>query len=124
MIDLTITLNPSIDGLSLPPFSSGRLQVFQTAEGGGNPGEVTVPTTEITISFGTVVPGLVLLYNLDTTNFVEWGTVTTVYDWDLLPRLSANSKAHPHILRPKSGTSIFMRANTAPCKVLILGYND
>jgi hypothetical protein len=122
MIDLTITLNPSIDGLSLPPFSSGRLQVFQTAEGGGNPGIIDVTTSEVTVSFGSVTPGLIVLYNLDDTNFVEMGFATGVYPLQLPPRLATNSKAAPAAFTRQSG-SLFLKADTATCKVLVLGYD-
>jgi hypothetical protein len=121
-IDLTVTLNPSIDGLSLPPFSSGRLQVFQTTEGGGNPGLLNVTTSEVTVSFGSVTPGLVLLYNLDETNFVEVGFATGVYPLRLPPRLASNSKAAPAVFTRQSG-SLFLKADTATCKVLVLGYD-
>jgi hypothetical protein len=122
MIDLTITLNPSIDGLGLPPFSSGRLQVFQTAEGGGNPGIIDVTTSEVTVSFGSVTPGLVLVYNLDDTNFVEMGFATGVYPLQLPPRLATNSKAAPAVFTRQSGT-LYLKADTATCKVLVLGYD-
>ena len=122
MIDLTITLNPSIDGLSLPPFSSGRLQVFQTNEGGGNPGIIDVTTSEVTVSFGSVTPGLIVLYNLDDTNFVEMGFATGVYPLQLPPRLATNSKAAPAAFTRQSG-SLFLKADTATCKVLVLGYD-
>ena len=122
MIDLTITLNPSIDGLSLPPFSSGRLQVFQTNEGGGNPGIIDVTTSEVTVSFGSVTPGLIVLYNLDDTNFVEMGFATGVYPLQLPARLATNSKAAPAVFTRQSG-SLFLKADTATCKVLVLGYD-
>jgi hypothetical protein len=122
MIDLTITLNPSIDGLSLPPFSSGRLQITQTAEGGGNPGIIDVTTSEVTVSFGSVTPGLILVYNLDDTNFVEMGFATGVYPLQLPPRLASNSKAAPAVFTRQSG-SLFLKADTATCKVLVLGYD-
>jgi hypothetical protein len=122
MIDLTITLNPSIDGLSLPPFSSGRLQITQTAEGGGNPGIIDVTTSEVTVSFGSVTPGLILVYNLDDTNFVEMGFATGVYPLRLPPRLATNSKAAPAVFTRQSGT-LYLKADTATCKVLVLGYD-
>jgi hypothetical protein len=122
MIDVTLTLNPRIGSLSLPPFSSGRLTVFQTLEGGGNPGELNVTTSEVTLSFGSVSPGPILLYNLDTTNFVEWGVATGVYPFRLFPRITTNSRAMPALVTLESGT-IFMRADTAACRVLVLGYS-
>ena len=122
-LSVSLTITPSVDGLSLPPFSSGRLSVFQTLEGGGNPGEVLITSAaEVTISFGSVSPGPVLIYNLDETNYVEWGVATGVYRFKLFPRLAANSRAMPHFVCMDSG-SLFMRANTADCRVYILGYS-
>jgi hypothetical protein len=123
-IALTLTLNPTIDGMSLPPFSSGRLTIAQTSEGGGNPGLVDVTTSELTLSFGSVSPGGIVLLNLDDTNYVEWGTATGVYDFRLHPNTGlATSKHAPHFVQRQSGT-IYLKANTATCKVLILGYDE
>ena len=48
---VSLTVTPSVDGLNLPSFSSGRLTVFQTLEGGGNPGELLVTSgAEVTLS--------------------------------------------------------------------------
>jgi hypothetical protein len=121
-LDVALTINPAADGVALPPFVSGRLSVFQTNEGGGNPGVVSVTTSEVTLSFGSVTPGVVLLYNLDDTHFVEWGVATGVYPFQLPPRLAANSKACPALFTRQSGT-IFLKADTATCKVLVLGYD-
>jgi hypothetical protein len=123
MIDFALTINPSIDGVSLPPFSSGRLSIFQTLEGGGNPGELLVTeAAEVTLSFGSVSPGPILLFNLDATNFVQWGVATTVYPFRLHPRAASNSRACPAFVTLESGT-IYLRANTADCRVLVLGYS-
>jgi hypothetical protein len=68
-----------------------------------------------------VTPGLILVYNLDDTNFVEMGFATTVYPLRLPPRLATNSKAAPAAFTRQSG-SLFLKADTATCKVLVLGY--
>lgn len=123
-IAMTLTLNPTGDGITLPPFSSGRLVIAQTSDGGGNPGIVDVTTSEVTLSFGSVAPGAILLYNLDVTNYVEWGVATGVYPFRLHPNTGAATSKHaPHFVQRQSGT-IYLRANTATCKVLILGYDE
>lgn len=121
-IDVTVTLNPKEGDISLPPFSSGRISVTQTSDGGGNPGLVDVTVSEVTISFGSVSPGLVLLYNLDDTNFVQWGVATGVYPFRLQPRAASSNKGVPQLVYINSGT-IYMAADTATCKVLVLGYD-
>ena len=123
-IALTLTLNPTGDGLNLPPFSSGRVTIAQTSEGGGNPGLLDVTTSEVTLSFGSVAPGAIMLINMDPTNYVEWGVATGVYPFRLHPNTGAvTSKWAPHFVQRQSGT-IYLKANTATCKVLILGYDE
>jgi hypothetical protein len=123
MLDISLAINPRVGDISLPPFSTGRLSVFQALEGGGNPGELLVTeAAEVTLSFGSVSPGVIVLYNLDDTNFVSWGVATTVYPFRLNPRLTTSSKACPALVTLESG-SIFLRADTADCRVLVLGYS-
>jgi hypothetical protein len=123
-IALTLTLNPTGDGLTLPPFNSGRVNIAQTSDGGGNPGLLDVTTSEVTLSFGSVAPGAIMLINMDPTNYVEWGVATGVYPFRLHPNTGAvTSKWAPHFVQRQSGT-IYLKANTATCKVLILGYDE
>ena len=122
-LDISLTINPTVDGLKLPPFSSGRLTVFQTLEGGGNPGELLVTSAaEVTLSFGSVTPGPIMMFNLDTTNYVNWGTATGDYKFQLFPLAATNSRGMPALVTLESGT-IYLRANTADCRVFILGYS-
>lgn len=120
-VALTLNLSPTDGTFSLPPFTSGRIELTQATSGGGNPGIVSVGTSEETISFGDVTPGLVMLYNLDATNYVEWGVATGVYPFRLRPKLTATNYGVPNLVYINSGT-IYIRANTAACKVLVLGY--
>jgi hypothetical protein len=123
-IAVSLTLNPTADGVNLPPFSSGRLLVAQTSDGGGNPGIIDVTTSEFTLAFGSIAPGAIMLINLDATNYVEWGVATGVYPFRLHPNTGAATSKHaPHFVQRQSGT-IYLRANTATCKVLVLGYDE
>jgi hypothetical protein len=121
---LTVTVNlTATDGtFALPPFSSGRIALTQATDGGGNPGVISVGTTEETVTFDSVTPGLVLMYNLDATNYVEWGVATGVYPFRLRPKLTAVNYGVPNLVYINSGT-LYLKANTAACRVLILGYN-
>jgi len=121
-VDLTVTLNPTNGTIPLPPFSSSRITYSQTNEGGGNPGIILVTTSEFTLSFGSVTPGPVLLYNLDDTNYVEWGVATGVYPFRLFPKKTTSNKGIPAVITFETGT-IYLKANTATCQVLVLGYN-
>lgn len=121
-VDITLSLNPVDGTIQLPPFSSSRLTYTQTTSGGGNPGVISVTTSEFTLSFGSVTPGPVLLFNLDDTNYVEWGVATGVYPFRLHPLKAANNKGFPSLVYFETGT-IYLKANTATCQVLVLGYN-
>ena len=86
----------------------------QTTAAGGNPGTVIIGSgAEETIAFGDVTPGFVQFTNLDPTNFVKLGFSTTVYGIKLLPA------GGPALFYVFTGASIFARADTADCNVLI-----
>lgn len=90
--------------------------VDQAAVGGPTPGYVTIGTSEEEVAFAELsTKGWVLIRNLDATNFVQWGFATTVYGGKLL----AGETAGPFRL---NATSLFLKADTAACKVLIKGY--
>ena len=55
--------------------------------------------------------------NLDTTNYVEWGFATTVYGG----RMEAGETAE---FRLNPGASIFMKANTSACEVMLTVIED
>lgn len=75
--------------------------------------EQIVGTSEEALSVGDVAtPGLVFLRNLDATNFVTWGTVTTDLGFQLNP-------GEWSVVRLKSGESILLQADTAACKVQV-----
>jgi hypothetical protein len=97
-------------------FAPGNKSVDQSAVGGPTPGYVTIGTTEEEVAFGELsTKGWVMMQNLDPTNYVQWGFSTGVYGG----RMRAGETAGPFRM---DATSIFLRANTAACKVLIKGY--
>ena len=95
-------------------FSSGAVRVDQTTATGGNPGVVEIGTSEETVSFGDVTPGLVWMRNLDATNFVTWGNTTG----NLAQKLAPGGV--PTLVEINSG-SLIMQADTAACNVQIIG---
>lgn len=95
-------------------YPTGNIRVDQAAVGGPTPGYVTIGTTEESIAFaelGTL--GFLMMRNLDSTNYVQWGFATTVYGG----RMRAGEPAGPFRLEP--GTTLYLKANTAACKVLV-----
>lgn len=80
---------------------------------------VSVGTTEETAgpSFGDIgTEGLCIIYNLDTTNYVQVGFATGVYGM----RLRGASAPALFFLEPNA--TLYLKANTAACNVRIIVY--
>ena len=80
---------------------------------------VSVGTSEETAgpSFGDIgTEGLCVIYNLDTTNYVQVGFATGVYGM----RLRGASAPAIFFLEPNS--TLYLKANTAACNVRIIVY--
>jgi hypothetical protein len=111
-ITVTASLNVS-NGSQLFRFAPAALSVTQTAQGGPTPGYWTVGTTEENNAFPELTTeGWLAMQNLDSTNYVEWGFATGVYGG----RLRAGEFA---MFRTNPGLTLFMKANTAACKVVV-----
>lgn len=91
--------------------------IDQSSAGGDGPGVVTVATSETTVDFGDLTPGPMLLQNLDTTNYVNYGTSTGNLGFRLTPG------NEPALVYLESGEDLIMQANTATCKVLVKAAN-
>ena len=89
------------------------LSVDQAAVGGPTPGYQTIGTTEESYAFPELsTDGWMLMQNLDATNYVQWGFATGVYGG----RMRAGETA---LFRLEPGITLYLKANTAACKVLI-----
>jgi hypothetical protein len=99
-------------------FNPGRLQVDQATQLLFDSTQ-SIATSEATIALtGVSTPRLIILHNLDATNYVEAGFVTTVYGLRLRP------SAVPSCFEINTSiTSLFLRANTAACRVRIIAIN-
>jgi len=117
--EITITTNlRCVNGnLRITP-SSVQTQFDQTTARGGGPGVVAIGTTEETISFGDISPGWVRLTNLDDTNYVQLGFATTDYGMRLLAEKGVA------LFYLESGATIYAKANTASCDVLVESFNS
>lgn len=99
-------------------FPSMRNQYTQSATGQDDR-KHTIGTTEESITFTDIATnGFCLMHNLDSTNYVEWGFATGVYGG----RMKAGETAGP--LRLNTGATLYLKANTAACKVRIIHYED
>jgi len=90
-----------------------------TGTGGPTPGYITVGTTEESTAFPELTTeGWLWMKNLDVTNYVQWGFATGVYGG----RIKAGETAGPFRMEP--GLTLYLKANTAACKVLVYGFED
>jgi hypothetical protein len=100
-------------------YNSGNLTFDQAAAGGPTPGFLTIGTTEESVAFGELgTLGWVIMRNLDATNYVQWGFATTAYGG----RMEAGETVGPFRLEPS--TTLYLKANTAACQVLIYALED
>lgn len=76
-----------------------------------------ITTTEVTVTHGVASPRFCILYNHDSTNYVEAGTTTTDYPIYLRP-----SSIATQIEIGPSKASIYLKANTASCYVEVIVY--
>jgi len=90
-----------------------------TGTGGPTPGFFIVGLVEESTVFPELTTeGWLFMRNLDATNYVQWGFSTTVYGG----RIRAGETAGPFRMEP--GLTLFLKANTAACNVLIYGFED
>jgi hypothetical protein len=117
-----ITLNVRLqlsNGALLDDNNPGRIQVNQTTQRKYSV-VVSVGTTEESVTFTDIsTPGVCYLRNLDATNYVQWGPATTVYQG----RLKASDIPACFRLDP-GATTLYLKANTAACNVLVTVYAD
>lgn len=98
------------------PFQPGVVQIDQTNARPFNT-PLTIGTTEEAVSFGDLTaPRVVMLWNQDTTNFVEWG-LTGSYPAILRPN------SHPTVFELGTGKTLYLKADTADCKVWVMAYD-
>jgi len=99
-------------------FPNLRKQYNQTGVGQDDR-KHSIGTTEESITLTDVsTNGFVLMHNLDTTNYVQWGFATGVYGG----RMKAGETAGPFRLEP--GATLYLKANTAACRVRVIAYED
>lgn len=88
--------------------------------GGPTPGGVSIGTTEESFTLSELTTkGWLYMENLDANNYVQWGVATGVYPF----RMEAGE---PVTLRLDKATppTLYLKANTAACQVLIYAMED
>lgn len=116
---LTTSLSLSVvNGSFRDDYSIGPSIISQAAIGGGNPGSVDVTTSEADITISLTTPGMIVIENLDSTNYVQYGPKS---GGAMIP--FAKLKAGEwHKFALDSSVTLRMKANTATCKLRIRAY--
>jgi hypothetical protein len=99
-------------------FSPGQQKYDQTTGSGGNPGTVSIGTSEENIAFGDVTPGWIVMQNLDATNFITYGAD----DASTMKTLGKLQPGGVACFELAAGVTIRALADTATCLVSIKGY--
>lgn len=119
--EITVTARLKVSNGSLDfqyPSSSNQFRFDQAAVGGATPGYLTIGTTEESEAFSELsTEGWCFMQNLDGTNYVEWGFSTGVYGG----RLEAGEVA---LFRLNPSTTLYLKADTAACKVAIFALEN
>jgi len=115
-----ITLNTRLqlaNGQLGKDVNPGRIQINQTTQLAFDSVR-TITTGEVTVALtGLSTPHVVMLYNLDATNYVQAGVATTVYPFRLYPA------SIPSIFEINTTyTTLYLAANAASCKVWIIAF--
>lgn len=115
--EIRVQVSLSVNNGNLSERDNYSYTVDQAEVAGPTPGYLTIGTSEESEGFSELgTKGLVLMRNLDSTNFVEWGFATGAYDGKML----AGETAGP--FRLNSSATLYLKADTAACKVLIKAY--
>lgn len=117
-IEFSVSNGAFARSAKFPP--SSPFQITQTSEGGGSPGFLTIGTAEEDISFGDVVPGFVLLFNLSPDRTIEYGPKNGSNVIQNFLQISPGSAA---MFELKSGTVLRMKAIGAAANLVIEGFN-
>jgi hypothetical protein len=112
-INVAMSVTDSANAGDVHTIGPIRLSITQSGSGQDDR-KHTIGTTEESITFTDIATnGMVFLHNLDTTNYVQWGFSTGVYGG----RLKAGHTAGPFQMEP--GATLYLKANTASCRVRI-----
>ena len=92
--------------------------VTQTGSGGGNPGKVSLTTSETTVSFGSVsTPRIVRMVNIGDTNAFNYGFSTGNLDGEIGPGES-------YTIKLKSGASLILAAAASTTDAIVHGFQE
>jgi hypothetical protein len=120
-IKVTTQIKCDNANFSMPLFGKQNQGVTQTTPGGMVPGQVSIGTTDTTISFaGLTALGWCYLQNLDATNYVDFGPDSS----GMIAAVRLKPGEPGMLIRLVPGTTYKAKANSAACKVLILALDN
>lgn len=101
--------------------TTGTVNIAQAVAKGPAPGCVNVGTTEEVISFAELTTlGLILIINLDTTNYVQFGPESA---GAMVAAVRLNP-GEPNLFRLEPGVTYRAKADTAACNVQFMAFNN
>lgn len=117
--EITVTTGISVlNGNSSFQQQTKTKAIDQAAIGGPSPGAISVGTAEESTAFPELTTeGWLFMQNNDATNYVQWGFSTGVYGG----RLKAGESA---LFRMEPSLTLYLKANTAACNVLVYGFEN
>lgn len=121
--EITVLINDALkNGGLTDSFNPGRLQITQNVQLLFADVITLTAGVDTAVTFGHIVtPGLCHFYNLDATNYVEWGPDNSGAI-KVIGKLQANDA--PAVFRFDPAASLRMKAHTGNCDVLVMCWND
>jgi len=109
-----------VNGTFRDDANAGPVSITQTVVGGGNPGTITIATSEADIALGLTTPGWCIIENLDGTNYFELGPKSA---GAMVPFLKLKPGEFA-AFRVAASVTFRAKANTASVKARIRAYED
>lgn len=111
--EITFALTMTVDKNSFYfQFDPGTMTFDLSGAGGGNPGMVSIGTSEEDISFGDVSGnGWVLMVNLDASSSIDWGASATTPTLATIGTLTGGTQGGFAVWQMKSGATLRAKSN-------------
>lgn len=126
--EIRLNFSLDVDNGNLKLRFSESLLIDQTTARGGLPGFLMVGTSYEVISTADLVsPGLLLMKNLDTSNFVSWGVIGEAAGGGTITQFFPVGKLKPgegYPWRLHPSCNLYMKADNAACPVFLMILDD
>ncbi len=121
--EITVMMRLGVtNGLHTDTLDAQQVLVDQAAQGAHAPVVIVPHATEADLDLGDIVtPGLVMLRNLDSTNYVTWGPKDGNDDMEPIGRINPGE---PALFRFDPAAQLRWQADTADVKVQVLALEN